>query len=522
RYPFLNCTHCGPRYTIIQDIPYDRERTTMKVFSMCPRCRAEYDDPRSRRFHAQPNACWECGPQVMLRGEASKGQDPIRTAYHLLEQGKILAIKGMGGFHLAVDALNAQAVRRLRERKRREEKPLAIMAKEVAAIREFCSVSPKEEELLLQPARPIVLLRKLPGSPIAEEVAPGHRFLGVFLPYTPLHHLLFSFAGRERGRPFVLVMTSGNLSEEPIAYQDEEAMERLGGIADHFLLHNREIHRRSDDSVARVVAGREMMLRRSRGFAPLPIPLQSSSAVQILGCGAELKNTICLCKGENAFLSQHIGDLENYETFRYFQETVRQLQRILQIEPQAVAFDLHPNYLSTRYAQGLEGVVKIPVQHHHAHLCSVMAEHHLEGPCLGMLCDGTGYGADGRIWGCEFLVGDYGDFRRWGHLRYIPLPGGEVSIRKPYRMTLSYLYACLGEEMRELPFCRRLPSREVEAVLSLLKSGFNSPMVSSLGRLFDAVSSLLGIRHEISFEGQAAMELEMAAEEGWERSYEFS
>lgn len=521
-YPFLNCTHCGPRYTIIQDIPYDRERTTMKGFSMCSRCRAEYEDPRNRRFHAQPNACWECGPQVMLVDEAAGRGDPIRAAYQLLKQGKILAIKGMGGFHLAVDAMDSQAVRRLRERKRREEKPLAIMAKDVPVIREFCSVSQEEEGLLQHSARPIVLLRKLPGSPIAEEVAPDNRFLGVFLPYTPLHHLLFSFGEEEKGRPLALVMTSGNLSEEPIAYQEEEAMGKLGGIADHFLFHNREIHLRSDDSVARVVAGQEMILRRSRGFAPLPIPLHSPSAVQILGCGAELKNTICLYKGENAFLSQHIGDLENYETFSYFQETIRHLQRILQIEPEAVAFDLHPNYLSTQYAQGREGLLKIPIQHHHAHLCSAMAEHHLAGLCLGIICDGTGYGTDGRIWGCEFMVADYRDFRRLGHLRYIPLPGGQVSIRKPYRMALSYLYAHLGEEMVELPFCRRLPSQEIQVVLNLLRSGFNSPMVSSLGRLFDAVSSLLGIRHEITFEGQAAMALEMAAEEGWEGTYDYS
>jgi hydrogenase maturation protein HypF len=316
-------------------------------------------------------------------------------------------------------------------------------------------------------------------------------------------------------------MTSGNLSEEPILYRDEDTIGRLAEVAEHFLLHNREIHTRSDDSVARVVAGQEMILRRSRGYAPLPIRLSFESSARILGCGAELKNTICLFKGQNAFLSQHLGDLENYETFAYFEETIRHLQRILQIEPEVVAYDLHPGYLSSQYANGLEGLEKIPVQHHHAHLCSAMAEHRLEGPCLGLICDGTGYGTDGRIWGCEFLIGGYTDFRRYGHLRYIPLPGGQVSIKRPYRMALSYLYLHLGEGMRELDFCRRLPTQEVEVVRGLLRSGFNSPLASSLGRLFDAVSSLLGLRDEITFEGQAAMALEMAAEEGWEGSYDY-
>ena len=521
-YPFLNCTNCGPRYSIIQDVPYDRERTTMRVFPMCPLCRAEYEDPHNRRFHAQPNACWDCGPRLWLKDEPAAEKEPIRATYHLLKQGKILAIKGLGGFHLAVDATNSEAVKRLRERKGREEKPLAIMVKDVATIRKFCEVSREEEKALLQPSRPIVLLRKRPTPLISEQVAPHNKFLGVFLPYTPLQALLFSLDEEEEGQqPLVLVMTSGNLSEEPIAYTDEEAEQRLGETADHFLLHNREIHVRADDSVVRVVAGQEMVLRRSRGYAPKPIRLLSPARARILGTGAELKNTICLYKGQNAFLSQHLGDLENYETLAYFQGTIHHLERILEIQPQAVAFDYHPGYLSTQYALGREGLEKIPVQHHHAHLCSVMAEHQLEGDCLGIICDGTGYGMDGKIWGCEFLVGDYLDFHRFGHLKYIPLPGGQVSIKKPYRMALSYLYAIFGESLDELSFCQRFPAEEVRVVKRLLESGFNSPMVSSMGRLFDAVSSLLQIRDEITFEGQAALALEMAVEEGWNGHYEY-
>jgi hydrogenase maturation protein HypF len=362
----------------------------MKVFPMCPLCRAEYEDPHNRRFHAQPNACWECGPRLWLKAEPGAEEEPIRASYHLLKQGKILAIKGLGGFHLAVDATNSEAVRRLRERKGREEKPFAIMVKDVAAIRTFCEVSREEEKTLLQPSRPIVLLRKRPTPLISEQVAPHNKFLGVFLPYTPLQALLFSLDQEEEGKPLVLVMTSGNLSEEPIAYRDEEAEQRLGGIADHFLLHNREIHVRADDSVARVVAGQEMVLRRSRGYAPKPVRLLSPARVQILGTGAELKNTICLYKGQNAFLSQHIGDLENYETLAFFQETIHHLERILDIQPQAVAFDLHPGYLSTQYALNREGLEKMPIQHHHAHLCSAMTEHQLEGDSLGIICDGTG------------------------------------------------------------------------------------------------------------------------------------
>jgi len=520
-YPFLNCTNCGPRFSIIRDIPYDRGRTTMKAFSMCPLCRAEYEDPRNRRFHAQPNACWDCGPQLRLKERSVAGRDCIREAYDLLKQGKVLAIKGLGGYHLAVDATNAEAVACLRARKRREEKPLAIMAKDTATIREFCQLSREEEVLLQKPARPIVLLRKRSFSLIAEEVAPDNRFLGVFLPYTPLHHLLFSYEGEE-GRLLALVMTSGNLSEEPLAYQDQEAERRLAGIADDFLLHDREIHTRSDDSVSRVIAGQEMILRRSRGYAPLPIRLNSASPFHILGCGAELKNTICLYKGEYAFVSQHIGDLENYETLSYFEETIRHLGRILEIKPEVVAYDMHPDYLSTQHALRQAGWQRIPVQHHHAHLCSAMAEHRLEGPCLGIICDGTGYGADGKIWGCEFMMGDYRDFTRLGHLRYLPLPGGQASIKKPYRMALSYLYAYVGEDLESSIFCRRFPPQEVQAVIRMVKDGFNSPLVSSMGRLFDAVSSLLGIRDRVTFEGQAAMALEMAAEETWEGHYGYA
>jgi hydrogenase maturation protein HypF len=520
-YPFLNCTNCGPRYSIIQDVPYDRERTTMKAFTMCPLCRGEYEDPHNRRFHAQPNACPVCGPRLRLKGESVVGDACIQAARRFLKQGKILAIKGLGGFHLAVDATNSEAVQGLRARKGREEKPFALMVKDIQTVREFCEVSKEEEKALLQPSRPIVLLKKLPNCLISEAVAPDNKFLGVFLPYTPLHSLLFFCGEEEKGNRLILVMTSGNLSEEPLAYKDEEAESRLEGIADDFLLHNREIHTRSDDSVVRVVAGEEMILRRSRGYAPRPVRLLYPSRAHILGCGAELKNTVCLYKGQNAFLSQHLGDLENYETFSYFTETIQHLERILEIQPQAVAHDLHPGYLSTQYALTREGVKKIPIQHHHAHLCSAMAEHQLEGPCIGIICDGTGYGTDGKIWGCEFLAGDYFDFHRLGHLKYMPLPGGAVSIRKPYRMALSYLYAIYGQSLDDCPLCQRFPSEEVRVVRRLLEGGFNSPMVSSLGRLFDAVSSLLQIRDEITFEGQAALALEMSVEEGWEGCYEY-
>lgn len=519
-YPFINCTNCGPRYTIIMDIPYDRPFTAMKGFQMCGPCEAEYNDPANRRFHAQPNACWDCGPMVRLwdnRGREIPSKEPIKDVRALLKQGKIVAVKGLGGFHLAVDATNNDAVTRLRQRKHREEKPLAVMALNLDKIRMFARVTEDEESLLSSLQRPVVLLEKKPNTYIAEQVSPRNRNYGVMLPYTPLHYLML-----DDDDLTALVMTSGNISEEPIAVDNQEAFERLRDIADYFLNHNRDIYLRSDDSVTRVVGEAQRQIRRSRGYVPVPTFLDRSLE-PILACGAEWKNTICLTRGNEAFLSQHIGDLENLETLNFFEMTIRHLKRILEIEPKIIAYDLHPDYLSTQYALQQESMVQIGIQHHHAHIVSGMAEHGLAGPVIGVALDGTGYGTDGHIWGGEVLVADYDRFERAGHFEYICMPGGAAAIKEPWRMAVSALYAAFGAEFLKMdfPFLKAVPKDKIKTLVHMMENDINTPLTSSCGRLFDSMSAICGLRNYVAYEGQAAVELEAAAEEDMERTYPF-
>ena len=516
-YPFTNCTNCGPRYTIIDDIPYDRPNTSMKHFVMCALCRAEYDDPYNRRFHAQPNACPVCGPVLTLHdsdggvletaGEAG-GSDLIRTAVRLLKGGHILAVKGLGGFHLAVDAENPDAVARLRRKKCREEKPLALMAASPDDIRLFARVGPAEEALLRGFQRPIVLLEKRRPHTIAENVSPENRYFGVMLPATPLHYLMMN------SEMSAIVMTSGNMSEEPIAIDNADAVLRLNGIADYYLTHNRDIRLRSDDSIVRPIGGAGRLVRRSRGYVPVPVFLRNNVPC-ILACGGALKNTVCLTKDNNAFLSQHIGDLENLRTLEFFTSTIDHMKRILDIEPRLIAHDMHPDYLGTRYAieQTGAGQIAVPVQHHHAHIVSCMAENRIGGDVIGLAFDGTGYGMDGHIWGGEVLVASENTFERTAHMAYVPMPGGDAAAKAPWRMGVSYLYDAMGDGFREVdsPLFENTAEKDVDIVVRMIARNFNSPLTSSLGRLFDAVAAILGIRSHVYFEGQAAMALEMAA-----------
>lgn len=520
RYPFINCTNCGPRFTIIKDVPYDRERTTMAGFRMCADCEGEFHDPADRRFHAQPNACPQCGPQVRLldaHGHEMLDGDPISHAARLLRQGAVLAVKGLGGYHLACKAFDHDAVRRLRSRKHREDKPFAVMAPNLEAVKQLCIVAEEDEALLRSHERPIVLLRKRENIQIAEGVAPTHRHLGLMLPYTPLHYLLLSDAD------VPLVMTSGNLSEEPIAYQDEEVLRRLGKIAEYFLVHDREIHMRCDDSVARAIGKQKLLIRRSRGYAPQPISVAVPFVQPVLACGAHLKNTFCLGKERHAFMSHHIGDLENYETLNSFVSGIEHFKNLFAIEPSVVVHDLHPEYLSTKYAVGVNGLTKIGVQHHHAHIASCMAEHGLAGPVVGVAFDGLGYGRDGTIWGGEFLVARLSGYERRAHLRYVPLAGGDRAIREPWRMAVSYLRDALGKDPFSLglPGWDVIPEKKIEIVTSMMQRELNTVQTSSCGRLFDAVASITGLRHEVNFEGQAAIELETAVLEGISESYPF-
>ncbi len=518
-YPFINCTNCGPRFTIVQDVPYDRDKTTMRVFRMCPACQAEYDNPLNRRFHAQPNACPACGPQVRLidaLGMEVASSDPIVQAARYLAAGAILAIKGLGGYHLACNALDEEAVRRLRLRKRREAKPFALMVPDLQTAVRLCEVSTEEATLLQSQRRPIVLLKKRAEQVVAPDVVPGHDTLGIMLPYTPLHYLLLHACAEafEKDSPVVLVMTSGNLSDEPIAYRDDDARDRLASIADGMLLlHNRDIHIRCDDSVARITVGGEQFFRRSRGYAPEPIQLASEFPVSLLACGAHLKNTFCLAKGRQAFVSHHIGDLENLETLISFREGIEHFQRLFDISPQAIVYDLHPEYLATKYALNSDIPQKIGVQHHHAHIASVMAEHGLTGPVIGLAADGTGYGTDGAVWGCELMMADLLDFERVAHLAYVPLPGGEQAIRQPWRMAAVYLSQAYGDAFLNLdiPFVRRLDRSKWRVLSQMITRDINSPQTSSLGRLFDAVAALLDLCDEALYEGQAAIELEVQA-----------
>ena len=509
RYPFINCTNCGPRFTITHDIPYDRPRTSMSVFPMCPACQAEYNDPLNRRFHAQPNACWECGPRAELwdrRGRRIDCRDAIAEAAAGLHAGLVVAVKGLGGFHLAVDATVPAAVALLRERKRRVEKPFAIMVPSVATAQEICQLDDGARAALESVQRPIVLLPWKNPSPIADQVAPFNHYLGIFMPYTPMHHLLLA-----EGAFTALVMTSGNLSEEPIAIDNKEAIARLHGLADYFLVHNRDILLRCDDSVVRISGGKTRQLRRSRGFVPVPVFLKEEQP-PVLAVGGELKNTICVTKGKHAFLSQHVGDLENVESYNFFSEAVEHLEKILEIRPATIAYDLHPDYFSTRWALQQKGMQLVGVQHHHAHIASCMAENHLEGRVLGFALDGTGYGTDGRIWGGEVLIAGYEEFERAAHLEYVPLPGGAAAIREPWRMAVSYLAHHFGRDFLDLPvpFVRQLDPKKTELLLQIIEHHVNSPLTSSCGRLFDAVAALIGIRHQINYEAQAAIELEMA------------
>lgn len=523
-YPFTNCTHCGPRYTIIQGIPYDRALTTMSKFNMCCACEAEYRDPANRRFHAQPNACAVCGPSLSLmpRGSplsnhsfaASESLPLIRKARTLLHEGNILAVKGLGGFLLACDATNAAAVAELRRRKRRPAKPFALMARDVAAVELICEVSPQDEIALLHQRRPIVVLPRRSNAPLANGIAPGNDTVGVMLPYTPLHYLLFSDSAESTNQFPALVMTSGNLSEEPIVVSNEEALLQLDSIADWFLLHNRDIYMRVDDSVVRTFESQQRVLRRSRGFVPNAIDL-ATPMEQVLAYGGQLKNTFCLTRDRYAILSQHIGDLENYETMQFFEETLSNMKRLFRIEPCIAAYDLHPGYSSTRMALASSIERKVAVQHHHAHIASCMAENHLSGKVIGVAFDGTGYGTDGNIWGGEFMVADYAGFSRRAHLRNVLLPGGDAAVRQPWRMALSYLYDTFGEQLpSDIASLRNVPAKQRQLVQSMVSHRLQTVETSSVGRLFDAVASLLGLGEEVTFEGQAAIALETLAGTG--------
>ena len=520
RYPFINCTHCGPRFTIIDGLPYDRSRTTMRHFPMCEACRREYENPRDRRFHAQPVACPACGPKIWMHLPATPAPavDPIDLCVSLLKAGDIIAVKGLGGFQLACDASNDDAVRRLRLRKRRYGKPFALMVPDVESARELCVISPAEAAVLRSPERPIVLAKRRAAARAASELAPGLDTLGLMLPYTPLHHLLL------RGFEGPLVMTSGNVSEEPIAIGNLEALERLGEIADGFLLHDRDIYARYDDSVARVIDGAAVPIRRARGYAPAPIALPFEVGNEILACGAQQKSTFCALKGSNAFLSPHIGDLENLETLEHFQATLDLFQRLFRLKPRIIAHDLHPDYLSSRFARELplDGGLRIEVQHHHAHVVSAMVEHGLRDPVIGVAYDGTGYGEDAAVWGGEILIADWASFRRAAHLRYVPMLGGEGAIRKPYRMAAAHLWALGAERAAEFePFFAELPGGEREILRRQFEERWNAPLTSSCGRLFDAAAALIGIRREALYEGQPAIELEAAADPNVDRGYPF-
>ena len=510
RYPFINCTNCGPRYTIVRDVPYDRPLTTMSGFAMCWRCAAEYHDPANRRFHAQPICCPACGPRLSLAaadGTKLPGSDPVRAAAELLCTGKIVAVKGLGGYHLSVDAGNAAAAAALRARKHREDKPFALMVPDLTAARMLCEVDETAARLLVSARRPIVLLPRLPAADeyVAPAVAPGNRQLGLMLPYTPLHHLLLSAVVRP------IVATSGNVSDEPIAFTDGDALERLAGIADAYLMHDRPIHIRTDDSVVRALTGGESVIRRSRGYVPDPVTVRFRFRRPVLACGAELKNTFCLAKQDRVFVSQHIGDLENAETLRSFTEGIEHFRRLFDVQPELVAHDLHPDYLSTKYAAELAGVELLGVQHHHAHIAACLADNGEAGPVIGVAFDGTGYGTDGTIWGGEFLIADLAGFERAGWLDPVAMPGGAAAIRQPWRMAAAYLAVCYpGGPPAGLAVLQR-NERHWAAMLAMMAREINSPLTSSAGRLFDAVAALIGVRDSINYEGQAAIELEQLA-----------
>jgi hydrogenase maturation protein HypF len=526
RYPFINCTNCGPRFTIITDIPYDRPFTTMADFEMCVDCNAEYHDPLDRRFHAQPVACPACGPQVWIEVSGEKvaeREGAVNMARHLLQEGKIVAIKGLGGFHLACDATNATAVQTLRQRKLRVDKPFAIMVHSLEAARVQAKLTEDEESLLIRRERPIVLTDRRASSSIDPMVAPGQNRLGLMLPYTPIHELLLAC---EDGYPEALVMTSGNISEEPIAIDNQEALDRLDPLADAFLLHDRDIRTRCDDSVVTSFEQDIYPLRRSRGYAPYPVELPWEGK-SILAGGPELKNTFCLTRGTNAFISHHIGDLENYETLASFEDGVAHFERLFRIQPELLVYDLHPNYLSTRYIRDRaerESLPAIGVQHHHAHIAACMAENGLplESQVIGLSFDGTGYGEDGAIWGGEVLVGGYAEVERVAHLRYVPLPGGDAAIRAPWRTALAWLWQAEVEWNENLPPVAGSSDEQRQILLGQLEQGLNAPPTSSMGRLFDAFAALIGVRQQVNYEAQAAMELEALVDKSEKGAYPIS
>jgi hydrogenase maturation protein HypF len=531
RYPFINCTNCGPRFTIIKDIPYDRPLTSMSGFKMCPQCQAEYDDPADRRFHAQPIACPACGPSIAYAQSGKKAvfkEKALAAARDLLKSGGILAVKGLGGYHLACDASNARAVDTLKERKHRSEKPLAVMVFNLTTIEKYCQVSEDERRLLESPQHPIVLLDSKPGIPLADGVASGLNTYGCMLPYTPLHLLLLEPAPNF---PEVLVMTSGNLSEEPIAFEDADAQARLADIADGFLSHDRPIHMRVDDSVLRVIQGEPhsihgapYFIRRARGYAPDPLFFPSDNLPHILGAGAELKNSFCLTRDNYAFVSHFIGDLENYETLSSYESGIAHYEKLFKIEPELFACDLHPDYLAGRYAReraSRENKPLIEVQHHHAHLAACLAEWGITEDVIGLTFDGTGLGTDGAIWGGEVLVGGFSGYERVFHLEYMPLPGGDAAIRKPARTALAYLLASGLPWEADLAPVQALSAQEQHALPLLLKQGLNTPRTSSMGRLFDAVSAIIGLCQVINYEGQAAILLEAAVDPDEKQGYTF-
>ncbi|MCF7956982.1 MAG: carbamoyltransferase HypF [Phycisphaerae bacterium] len=508
RYPFINCTHCGPRFTIISDVPYDRPNTTMRPFQMCDKCQGEYDNPADRRFHAQPNACSVCGPHLWLtdtNGKQIETTDPVKMAIDWLEQGNIVAIKGLGGFHLAVRADSDQAVGALRERKYRKAKSFAVMVRDIDAAMKLARVDPVARELLLSVGRPVVLCPGVDNEVLSDLVAPTSRYVGIMLPYTPLHVLLMA------GNYPALVMTSGNNSDEPIECSNEGALEKLGAIADGYLMHNRDIYTSCDDSVVKTFQQAPQMIRRARGFVPAALGIDRKSQGDILAVGAELKNTVTFVKGPQAFVSQHIGDLGNATTYESFLRTVEKLGALTGARPRIIACDMHPSMLSTRFAQSYEGVRLIKVQHHHAHIAAVMGEYNLPGPVVGIVADGVGYGTDQTVWGCEAMAVWPERFERKGYLQQIPMPGGDAASRQPWRMAVSYLVDAYGLEKGVALGCellKHIDPKQIEAVGMMIGRGVNSPLTSSLGRLFDGVSALLGVCMENSYEAQGAIELE--------------
>ncbi|MBM7869022.1 hydrogenase maturation protein HypF [Clostridium pascui] len=504
-YPFTNCTNCGPRFSIIKKLPYDRPMTTMEKFNMCPHCNEEYENPRDRRFHAQPNACESCGPRVYLTdryGNEITTQDPIEETKNLIKEGKIIAIKGLGGLHIACDGKNEGTIKLLRERKSRPSKPFALMMKDIDTVKQYCLVNEIEENTLKGIKRPILLL-DVKDNILPFTIAPNNNRLGVMLPYTPLHHLLFD------DNIDVLVMTSANVSGLPIVYKNEEAVEKLGDIVDCFLLNNRDIHVPIDDSVARVILGEERIIRRSRGYAPMPIKI--TDIKETLAYGSHLKNAFCISKEQFAFLSQHMGDMDNLEAYKNYEYNVKHFKNLYNIKPEIIAYDMHPDLLLSNFAKKDEGK-KIPVQHHHAHLVSCMIENKINEKVIGIAFDGTGFGTDGKIWGGEFLVCNYEGFERAGHLNYVKMPGGDSAVKEPWKMALGYLFKTYRDEVNTSIFTS-IPEKNIKIILTMLRSNINSIETSSMGRFFDAISALINLKMKVSFEGEAAINLEAICDE---------